>query len=76
MEKHYDKVSVLSITQNRIGLEGAIALAGCLKLMKSLTCLDLSHDEIGDKGIKEIVTALDNCSSNLEELDLSGNEMG
>jgi hypothetical protein len=44
--------------------------------MKSLTRLDLSHDEIGDQGIKEIVTALDTCSCNLEELDLSGNGIG
>ena len=44
--------------------------------MKSLTRLDLAHDEIGDQGIKEIVTALDNCSCNLEELDLSGNGFG
>lgn len=44
--------------------------------MKSLTRLDLSHNEIGDKGIKEVVTALDTCSSNLEELDLSGNGIG
>lgn len=51
-------------------------MAECLKHMKSLTRLDLSHDEIGDQGIKEIVNALDSCNSNLEELDLSGNGMG
>mgnify|MGYP006112834807 CR=1 FL=1 len=76
LEKHYDKVSVLAIQTNRIGIKGAIALAECLKHMKSLTRLDLSHDEIGDAGIKEIVTALDACSCNLEELDLSGNGIG
>ena len=59
-----------------IGLKGATALAECLKHMKSLTRLDLSHCEIGDQGIKEIVSALDTCSSNLEELDLSGNGIG
>lgn len=76
LEKHYDKVSILAIQSNRIGVKGAEALAGCLKHMKTLTRLDLSHDEIGDQGIKEIVTALDTCSSNLEELDLSGNGIG
>jgi hypothetical protein len=44
--------------------------------MKSLTRLDLAHCEIGDQGIKEVVDALDGCSSNLEELDLSGNGIG
>ena len=76
MEKHYDKVSVLAIQNNYIGLKGATSLAECLKHMKSLTRLDLSHDEIGDQGIKEIVEALDGCNSNLEELDLSGNGIG
>jgi hypothetical protein len=36
----------------------------------------LSHDEIGDYGIGQIISSLDVYNINLEELDLSGNGIG
>ena len=54
-ERHFEKVSVLVISRNKIGAKGARCLADSLKLMKSLSRLDLSHDEIGDLGIGEII---------------------
>ena len=41
--------------------------------MKSLTTLDISHNEIGDLGICDVVTNLFNNNINLEEINLSGN---
>jgi len=76
MSKHFDKLQVLSITHNKIGVQGVITVAECLPKLKQLTTLDLSHDEIGDQGICELVKELDNCNLNLMELDLSGNCIG
>ena len=44
--------------------------------MKDIRVLDLSHCELGDSGVCEIVQELDSCSVNLEELNLSGNGIG
>jgi len=44
--------------------------------MKDIKSLDLSHDEIGDLGIFEIIKELDATSLNLEDLNLSGNGIG
>ena len=44
--------------------------------MKSLQILDLSFCEIGDLGMVEIGAGLCLSTFNLEELDLSGNEIG
>lgn len=54
MENHFEKIQRLCISKNRIGPQGAKALAECFKNMKSLQVLDLSHDEIGDQGIETI----------------------
>lgn len=43
--------------------------------MKSLTSLDLSHNEIGDVGINEILNACKDYGM-LEYLDISGNNIG
>lgn len=73
---HYEKLQVLRIVKNRIGLAGAKELSETFKLMKSLQVLDLSFCEIGDLGMVEIGTGLGSSTFNLEELDLSGNEIG
>ena len=44
--------------------------------MKALTVLDLSHDEIGDNGICELIKECDFIGLNLEEINLSGNCIG
>ena len=76
LERHYEKVQTLTISGNKIGLVGAQALAKCLLQMKSLTTLDLSHDEIGDQGLFEIITQVTGGNLSIEELDLSGNCIG
>lgn len=47
-----------------------------MKSLKSLSRLDLSHDEIGDYGVGQVITGLDTNNVNLDELDLSGNGIG
>ena len=44
--------------------------------MKDIRVLDLSHCELSDNGVCEIIQELDSCSVNLEELNLSGNGIG
>lgn len=51
-------------------------MADCIYKFKSLTRLDLSHDEIGDFGIGQVINGLDTYNVNLEELDFSGNGIG
>eukprot|EP00347_Sterkiella_histriomuscorum_P017989 403347211 len=75
LQKHYEKLQILKLSKNKMGIEGAKHLAGALKFMKELTQLDLAENEIGDQGIKEIVTSIKDYSS-LEYLDLSGNNIG
>jgi hypothetical protein len=43
--------------------------------MKTLICLDLSENEIGDVGINEIINSCKDYGQ-LEYLDLSGNNIG
>lgn len=73
---HYEKLQILRVVKNRIGFAGAKQLSETFKLMKSLSILDLSFCEIGDLGMVEIGTGLASSTFNLEELDLSGNEIG
>ena len=76
MQRHFEKVQVLTISHNRIGFKGANKLAMAFKEMKMLTHLDLSFDEIGDQGIETIAEQLAASPFSLEELDLSGNCLG
>jgi hypothetical protein len=73
MSKHFEKLQVLSINHNKIGIQGARCLGEYIGQCKSLVTLDLSHDEIGDLGMYEIITQLDNYNTNLEELNIGGN---
>lgn len=66
----------MRVVKNKIGFAGAKSLSESFKLMKSLHTLDLSFCEIGDLGMIEIGNALGSATFNLEELDLSGNEIG
>ena len=73
LQRHFDKIQVLTINRNKIGFKGAIQIAQNFRYMKSLTTLDISHNEIGDLGICDVVTNLFNNNINLEEINLSGN---
>ena len=44
--------------------------------MKALKILDLSYDYIGDDGIDELSKELGSAPCPLEELDLTGNDIG
>lgn len=76
LTKHYENIKVLNISKNKIGIQGVKCIASALGQLKSLLVLDLSHDEIGDAGILELITEVDNQNPGLEELNLSGNEIG
>ena len=58
LSNHFEKIQILTISKNRIGLQGAESIASCFKHMKSLHTLDLSYDEIGDPGIEILCTEL------------------
>ena len=73
--KHYLQVYNLTISKNKLGLEGAKRLAVALADMKVLSKLVLSDDEIGDMGISEIINSCRSYCS-LEYLDISGNNIG
>ena len=62
-------LTTLALLRNKIGAEGAKAIAGSLH---GLTSLDLSGDNIGDEGAKAIAGSLHGLTS----LDLSGNNIG
>lgn len=48
----------LGLSHNRIGDNGALALADCLRSNRSLQSLVLSHNEIGIKGAETLVASL------------------
>ena len=54
MTKHFEKLQVLKVTNNKIGFLGAQRLSETLRDMKVLNVLDLSFDCIGDLGIDMI----------------------
>ena len=63
---------VLNLSKNDIGLEGGKHLANSLVKMNKLQTLVLSECNITDRGLIEILTALDELGT-VENLDLSGN---
>ena len=76
LQRHFEKIQVLRVSKNKIGVQGAKHLAECFRFMKVLQILDLGHNEIGDLGMEEIANELSVAPFNLEELDISGNHMG
>lgn len=76
LSRHFGNIKILCISQNKIGIEGTKFLSDAIVQMKSLQSLDLSHDEIGDIGIGQLVTQLTTSNIMLDDLDLSGNCIG
>lgn len=76
LKKHYANITTLCISRNKIGIEGVKCINEGISHMKNLQILDLSHDEIGDQGIHELIQQLELINPNLEELNLSGNHIG
>jgi len=73
--KHYGMIQSLTISKNKMGLEGAKFLAHSLPEMKILSKLSLADNDIGDTGINEIINACRSYCS-IEYLDISGNNLG
>ena len=65
----------LELGQMDIGDDGLTILATGLASLPSLRRLDLSDNSIGDQGFQALVGALAGSGCNLEELDLTGNEL-
>ncbi len=61
-------------TKNRIGDEGAVVIAGGLKENEVLESLDLSENDIGDRGVLELVRATETRKLVLKQLCLAKNE--
>lgn len=70
------QVRVLELGGNEITEKSAPTLAICLRAMKLLTRLNLTENELKDKGAVTICNVLKEEHENLEELDVSVNELG
>ena len=68
-------LTTLRLDGNRIGAEGAKAIAEALKVNAVLTSVDLQLNSIGDDGAKAIAEAL-KVNAVLTKLDLEYNSMG
>lgn len=68
-------LQILNMSQNTLGVEGGKHLARNIIKMKKLSVLTLRQCNITDRGIIEIITALDELNT-LDSLDLSGNQIG
>ena len=66
----------LELSGNRIGNEGAIAIAEALKVNAVLTTLFLNDNQIGDEGAKAIAEALKSGTAVLTELRLDWINIG
>jgi Leucine Rich repeat len=62
-------------SENGIGDDGSVAIAGALATNKTLTWLSLESNEIGDVGMKALGEALAQNSS-WDTLDVDGNQFG
>ncbi|WP_375333338.1 hypothetical protein [Candidatus Tisiphia endosymbiont of Xenochironomus xenolabis] len=73
--KNNKTLTILDLSSNFIGDEGAKAIAEALKKNKTLTSLNLSSNFIGAEGTKAIVEALLVYNSTLASLNLSLNNI-
>eukprot|EP01012_Entosiphon_sulcatum_P064771 TRINITY_DN93621_c0_g1_i1.p1 TRINITY_DN93621_c0_g1~~TRINITY_DN93621_c0_g1_i1.p1 ORF type:complete len:418 (+),score=88.88 TRINITY_DN93621_c0_g1_i1:71-1324(+) len=70
--QHHSVIS-LSLSNNVIGSEGAVALAQRLSNASTIARLDLSFNGIGDEGASAIVAAMESGRSSVVSVDLSYN---
>ena len=68
------KVQELDLSQNDIGPEGAKAVAAMAAVVGSLTRLDVSHNNMGDGGVKLLRDALRERQDQALDLKFEGNE--
>ena len=71
-ERHMPNLQILNMSENNLGVEGGKHLAKNIHKMIKLIELNLKQCTITDRGIIEIVTALDELGT-LDIIDLSGN---
>ena len=55
--KHFQMIQTLTISKNKMGLDGAKFLAQSLPEMKILSKLIISDNEVGDHGVNDIIVA-------------------
>ncbi len=67
--------TTVDLRSNKIGAEGAKALAEALKTNASLTTVNLEGNEVGDEGAKALAEAL-KTNASLTTVDLWGNKIG
>ena len=67
-------VVTLSLDNNVIGDAGCQLVAGSIPSLHHLSCLNLSFNQIGSRGITSLMRALIVCES-IQRLGLSGNVM-
>jgi len=65
----------LNISNNKIGSEGAAALASALRVNRVLKTLDLFNNRIGDEGAKALASAL-RVNGVLKSLNIHRNNIG
>ncbi|CAF4933773.1 unnamed protein product, partial [Rotaria sp. Silwood1] len=68
-------LKVLILAANRITDTGAQYLAQILQTNRTLVCLGLSFNEIGDQGVQSLSQALTQYNTTLQELYLNGNKL-
>ena len=73
--KHFTNLQKLVLPSNRIGNDGAKALADCLKHHTNLQTLFLDSNNIGSDGAKALADCLKH-HTNLQTLSLSSNNIG
>lgn len=71
---HCTSIQLLDLRNNKIGAEGASAIASFLETNTSISKIDLRWNEIGTLGCQRILQALPRCPS-LKFLEVSGNKI-
>ena len=68
-------LTILSLRDNRIGSEGAVAVAKSLEVNASLTSIDLSRNNLRKDGAIAVANAL-HVNASITKLNLCDNEIG
>ena len=72
---HIGTITHLNLSQNNLSLSGAEFLESVIPQMRSIKQLHLNDCHLGDRGVRAILTKLDEYTA-LDVLDLSANQFG
>ena len=67
-------LQTLDLGDNKLGVEGTVALCGGLKNYTQLVKLDIARNNIGSVGLASLAVALKHCP-NLQELNITNNKI-